>query len=40
MWITFRVTAETEILSLADEAKSEVGIHNFCSPCEDAIGVL
>ena len=39
MWITFWVTAETDMLSLADEAKSEVGIHNFCLSCEDAIGV-
>lgn len=40
MWITFWVTAETDMLSLADEAKSEVGIHNFCSPCGMLIGVL
>ena len=40
MWITFWVTAETDMLSLADEAKSEVGIHNFCLPYGMLIGVL
>ena len=36
MWVKFDILGR----KLADEAKSEVGIHNFCSPCGMLIGVL